>query len=183
MSDGDVFEVTKVVVDDSIIIPPWSAKFVKIPFKCKLGDWKTFEARPYDNVLISNTVFNAKDGFLTLFIINMNKKRFKLKHGKIIGVATDIFVSELAEERGYEMVDLEGKGHVLNTCQTREVGTRVNLDDVHCDTFRITSLKTLLTVKQECRDIADVYPVKQSDKLKKYQLYCRNMYGIFFNVP
>ena len=51
MSDGDVFEVNKVVVNDSIIIPAWSAKFVKIPFKCKLGDWKTFEARPYDNVL------------------------------------------------------------------------------------------------------------------------------------
>ena len=61
MSDGDVFEVNKVVVDNSIIIPAWSAKFVKIPFKCKLGDWKTFEARPYDNVLISNTVFNAKE--------------------------------------------------------------------------------------------------------------------------
>ena len=50
MSDGDVFEVNKVVVDNSIIIPAWSAKFVKIPFKCKLGDWKTFEARPYDTL-------------------------------------------------------------------------------------------------------------------------------------
>ena len=167
MSDGDVFEVNKVVVDNSIIIPAWSAKFVKIPFKCKLGDWKTFEARPYDNVLISNTVFNAKDGFLTLFIINMNKKRFKLKRGKIIGVATDIFGPELAEEREYEVVDLEGNGHVLNACPTREVGTQVNLDDIHCDTFRIASLKTLLTVKQECRDIADVYPAKQSDKFEK----------------
>ena len=169
MSDGDVFEVNKVVVDDSIIIPAWSAKFVKIPFKCKLGDWKTFEARPYDNVLISNTVFNAKDGFLTLFIINMNKKRFKLKRGKIIGAAIDIHVfgPELAEEREYEVVDLEGKGHVLNACPTREVGTQVNLDDIHCDTFRIASLKTLLTVKQECRDIADVYPAKQSDKFEK----------------
>ena len=77
MSDGDVFEVNKVGVNDSIIIPAWSVKFVKIPFKCKLGDWKTFEARPYDNVLISNTVFNAKDGFLTLFIIDMNKKGFR----------------------------------------------------------------------------------------------------------
>ena len=167
MSDDDVFEVNKVVVNDSIIIPAWSAKFVKIPFKCKLGDWKTFEARPYDNVLILNTVFNAKDGFLTLFIINMNKKRFKLKCGKIIGVATDIFGLELAEEREYEVVDLEGKGHVLNACPTREVGTQVNLDDIHCDTFRIVSLKTLLTVKQECRDIADVYPAKQSDKFEK----------------
>ena len=51
MSDGDVFEVNKVVVDDSIIIPAWSAKFVKIPFKCKLGDWKFFEVRSYDNFL------------------------------------------------------------------------------------------------------------------------------------
>ena len=96
------------------------------------------------------------------------KKRFKLKRGKIIGVATDIFGPELAEEHEYEVVDLEGKGHVLNACPTREVGTQVNLDDIHCDTFRIASLKTLLTVQQECRDIADVYPAKQSDKFEKY---------------
>ena len=63
MSDSDLFEVNEVIVDDPIIIPAWSAKFVKIPFKCTLGDWKTFEARPYDNVLTSNTVFNAKMDF------------------------------------------------------------------------------------------------------------------------
>ena len=106
--DGDVFEVNKVIVDDSIIIPAWSAKFVKIPFKCKLGDWRTFEARPYDNILISNTVFNAKDVFLTLFIVNMNQKYFEIKHGKIIGVANAIFSLELTEESKYEVVDLEG---------------------------------------------------------------------------
>ena len=33
------------------------------------------------------------------------KKRFKLKRRKIIGVATDIFGPELAEERKYEVVD------------------------------------------------------------------------------
>ena len=38
MSDADVFEVNRVIVDDSIIIPAWSTKFVKIPFQCKLGD-------------------------------------------------------------------------------------------------------------------------------------------------
>ena len=166
MSDGDMFEVNKVVVDDSIIIPAWSAKFIKIPFNCKLGDWKTFEAGPYDNVLISYTVFNAKDGFLTLFIINMDKKRFKLKRGKIIGFATDIFSPELAEELEYEVVDLEGNGHVLKACPTKEVGTQVNLDDISCDIFRKTSLKTLLTAKQECRDVVDVYPVKQSGKFE-----------------
>ena len=82
ISQGEVFEVNKVIVNDSIIIPAWSVKFVKIPFKCKLGDWKTFKARPYDNALISNTVFNAKDGFLTLFIINMNQKKVLSKTWK-----------------------------------------------------------------------------------------------------
>ena len=97
----------------------------------------------------------------------MNKKSFKLKHRKITGVATDIFCPELAEERKYEVVDLKGKGHVLNACPTREVGTQVNFEDIRCDTFQIASLKTLLAVKQECRDIADVYPAKQSDKFEK----------------
>ena len=39
-----------------------------------------------------------------------------MKRGNIFGVATDIFGPELAEEREYEVVDLEYEGHVLNAC-------------------------------------------------------------------
>ena len=89
------------------------------------------------------------------------KNTLQIKKRKIVGVATDIFGPELFEEREYEVVDLEGEGHILNACPKKEFGTQVDFNDICCETFRIASLKTLLTFKQECQYIADVYPAKQ----------------------
>ena len=44
-STGDTFEISKVVVSDSIVVKPWSGKYVKILVNSKCGDWKIFESK------------------------------------------------------------------------------------------------------------------------------------------
>lgn len=159
--NDETFEVNKVVVGNSFSVKPWTGQFVRIPYTSKLSNWKVFEGKPFRNVIIPNTVFNAKDGFLTILVLNLNDRRFKIKCGKTLGVATDIFDPELSEECFYEPYDNQGKA---NACPTREAGTQVNFEEIKFDSVRITSIKNLLTIKKD--NLSDCFPAKKAEMFK-----------------
>ena len=68
-SCDNVFELNRIIVDETITFKPRSAKFVKIPKNSKFGNWKIFEYKQIDNVFIPSSVFNTTDGCFTILIL------------------------------------------------------------------------------------------------------------------
>ena len=150
------------------MIPLWwnlgLGNMLKIPVNSKCGDWKIFGSKLLESVFIPNTVFNSNDGFMTILIMNLWNRQFKSKRGFTIGVASDIFEPELAEELECDINPINPARTIPTTPlhSPRKLGSRLILVISKINSVKVSSLQTLFTIKEKLDISHNCFSAKQS---------------------